>query len=240
MWCAGGVRETTWYASLSTRTHVGGTWMCLVCSHIIFILILCNCFSSVASHSLWCVYIHYLLAIWATKLNWNHQHSLIMVSTDFNFILMHLLVYTYQYSKVDNDEPLWHFLPKAGSLRTTWVVLSFAGQVAGVLKEQAAPPVVQGRRHLTSHVSIPAAYKSGITIFMRSDNPNLNTLLQAEELPLLEWPHLSLGLCCGISEWSSPPPPPPYSGVKSCNNFTSGWSPDVMFLNYMAWLGVTL
>ena len=56
----------------------------------------------------------------------------------------------------------------------------------GVLKEQAAPPVVQGRRHLTSHVAIPAAYKSGVTIFMRSDNPHLPTLMQAEDLPLLE------------------------------------------------------
>ncbi|KAK4299662.1 hypothetical protein Pmani_028084 [Petrolisthes manimaculis] len=67
-----------------------------------------------------------------------------------------------------------------------WRDMNVLGQVVGVLKEQAAPPVVQGRRHLTSHVAIPAAYKSGITIFMRSDNPNLNTLLQAEELPLLE------------------------------------------------------
>lgn len=61
-----------------------------------------------------------------------------------------------------------------------------SGQVVGVLKEQAAPPVVQGRRHLTSHVAIPAAYKSGVTIFMRSDNPHLPTLMQAEDLPLLE------------------------------------------------------
>ncbi|KAK7082897.1 hypothetical protein SK128_002156 [Halocaridina rubra] len=69
---------------------------------------------------------------------------------------------------------------------TRWLDMNVLGQVLGVLKEQAAPPVVQGRRHLTSHVAIPAAYKSGITIFMSSDNPHLHTLLQAEDLPLLE------------------------------------------------------
>lgn len=67
-----------------------------------------------------------------------------------------------------------------------WRDMNVLGQVVGVLKEQAAPPVVQGRRHLTSHVAIPAAYQSGVTIFMRSDNPHLHTLMQAEELPLLE------------------------------------------------------
>ncbi|XP_042239014.1 uncharacterized protein LOC121877357 isoform X2 [Homarus americanus] len=69
---------------------------------------------------------------------------------------------------------------------TRWRDMNVLGQVVGVLKEQAAPPVVQGRRHLTSHVAIPAAYQSGVTIFMRSDNPQLHTLMQAEELPLLE------------------------------------------------------
>ncbi|XP_037793783.1 uncharacterized protein LOC119588941 isoform X5 [Penaeus monodon] len=67
-----------------------------------------------------------------------------------------------------------------------WREMNVLGQVVGVLKEQAAPPVVQGRRHLTSHVAIPAAYQSGVTIFMRSDNPHIHTLTQAEELPLLE------------------------------------------------------
>ncbi|XP_050732976.1 uncharacterized protein LOC127006739 [Eriocheir sinensis] len=67
-----------------------------------------------------------------------------------------------------------------------WRDMNVLGQVVGVLKEHAAPPVVQGRRHLTSHVAIPAAYKSGVTIFMRADNPHLPTLMQAEELPLLE------------------------------------------------------
>ncbi|KAG0717504.1 hypothetical protein GWK47_054309 [Chionoecetes opilio] len=67
-----------------------------------------------------------------------------------------------------------------------WRDMNVLGQVVGVLKEQAAPPVVQGRRHLTSHVAIPAAYKSGVTIFMRSDNLQLPTLMQAEDLPLLE------------------------------------------------------
>lgn len=69
---------------------------------------------------------------------------------------------------------------------TRWREMNVLGQVLGVLKEEAAPPVVQGRRHLTSHVSIPAAYKSGVTIFMRADNPQLNQLTQAQELPLLE------------------------------------------------------
>nr|XP_045601548.1 uncharacterized protein LOC123760109 [Procambarus clarkii] len=69
---------------------------------------------------------------------------------------------------------------------TRWRDMNVLGQVVGVLKEQAAPPVVQGRRHLTSHVAIPAAYQSGVTIFMRADNPQLHTLMQAQELPLLE------------------------------------------------------
>ncbi|XP_068239270.1 uncharacterized protein [Palaemon carinicauda] len=67
-----------------------------------------------------------------------------------------------------------------------WLDMNVLGQVLGVLKEQAAPPVMQGRRHLTSHVAIPAAYQSGVTIFMRADNNDIHTLLEAEELPLLE------------------------------------------------------
>ncbi|XP_064077268.1 LOW QUALITY PROTEIN: uncharacterized protein LOC135194958 [Macrobrachium nipponense] len=67
-----------------------------------------------------------------------------------------------------------------------WLDMNVLGQVLGVLKEQAAPPIMQGRRHLTSHVAIPAAYQSGVTIFMRADNSEIHTLLEAEELPLLE------------------------------------------------------
>ncbi|XP_076067840.1 uncharacterized protein LOC143040602 isoform X2 [Oratosquilla oratoria] len=48
-----------------------------------------------------------------------------------------------------------------------WRNMNVLGQVVGVVKEEAAPKVIQGRRHFTSHVTIPAAYKSGVTIFMR-------------------------------------------------------------------------
>ena len=66
------------------------------------------------------------------------------------------------------------------------MILLFLGEVIGVLKEQSAPPMLQGRRHLTSHVSIPAAYQSGITIFMRADNPKSSSLKECKDLPLLE------------------------------------------------------
>ncbi|KAB7493700.1 hypothetical protein Anas_08186 [Armadillidium nasatum] len=70
------------------------------------------------------------------------------------------------------------FLPQEGK--------DFVSQVVCVLKEERAPEMLQGRRHMTSHVCIPATYQSGVSIFVRSDNPCLQELLNAPELPLLD------------------------------------------------------
>ena len=65
-------------------------------------------------------------------------------------------------------------------------VSRLVGQVVCVLKELASPEMAQGRCHLTTHVSIPTAHQSGMTIYMRKDNPNIEELLEAPPLPLLD------------------------------------------------------
>ncbi|KAL7639479.1 UNVERIFIED_CONTAM: hypothetical protein RMT77_009980 [Armadillidium vulgare] len=67
-----------------------------------------------------------------------------------------------------------------------WNEINVLGQVVCVLKEERAPEMLQGRRHMTSHVCIPATYQSGVSIFVRSDNPCLQELLNAPQLPLLD------------------------------------------------------
>lgn len=38
-----------------------------------------------------------------------------------------------------------------------------------------------------SHIRIPASYKSGITLVMKSDSSAVDELLQTDELPLLSY-----------------------------------------------------
>ncbi|XP_018014156.1 uncharacterized protein LOC108671173 [Hyalella azteca] len=73
-----------------------------------------------------------------------------------------------------------------------WRDMNVLGQVSLVLKEQQCSArrsgcsQQRGRERLTSHVGIPAAYHSGVTVFMRSDNSHAHELLNAPDLPLLE------------------------------------------------------
>ncbi|ELU03241.1 hypothetical protein CAPTEDRAFT_227029 [Capitella teleta] len=66
-------------------------------------------------------------------------------------------------------DPLWHRL-------------NVLGQVVNMLREEAASTSSTSTSssssgHVSSHITIPAAYKSGITLFMRSTNSALNELL---------------------------------------------------------------
>uniref|UniRef100_T1ISC1 Uncharacterized protein n=1 Tax=Strigamia maritima TaxID=126957 RepID=T1ISC1_STRMM len=48
-----------------------------------------------------------------------------------------------------------------------WCDLNVLGQVINVLRESTSPWVPGHRRYLMSHVKVPAAYKSGVTLFAR-------------------------------------------------------------------------
>lgn len=56
------------------------------------------------------------------------------------------------------------------------------GQVVNVLREAAAAPAVTHRRTLTHHITIPAAYQSGITFFIRKDSKGYRQLVHYHEL----------------------------------------------------------
>ena len=57
-----------------------------------------------------------------------------------------------------------------------------------MLREQCMPldQLALIRSQLTSHVSIPAAYKAGISLFVRANTDLLQELMDAPELPLKE------------------------------------------------------
>lgn len=54
-----------------------------------------------------------------------------------------------------------------------------------LLRETVSPHPAGYRRMVTTHVCIPAAYKSGITLFARRDGPAYELLKSASELPFL-------------------------------------------------------
>ncbi|XP_013397569.1 uncharacterized protein LOC106164260 [Lingula anatina] len=65
-----------------------------------------------------------------------------------------------------------------------WRTLNVLGQVINVIREEFTPHVPPSRPQLTSHVTIPAVYKPGITLFvLRSDSQALQELLLATDLP---------------------------------------------------------
>lgn len=69
------------------------------------------------------------------------------------------------------------------------VFILILGQVVSVLKELkelTSGEIMQCGRHLTTHISIPASYQSGVTIFLRSDNPCRAELFETAQLPLLD------------------------------------------------------
>lgn len=64
-----------------------------------------------------------------------------------------------------------------------WQELNVIGQVINVFREATAPWIPGYRRHLTTHVRIPAAYKSGITLFVHTNSDAYRELIASSELP---------------------------------------------------------
>lgn len=67
----------------------------------------------------------------------------------------------------------------------TFVWILIVGQVVNVLREACTAMYQQPphyRAQLTSHISIPAAYKAGITLFVRQNTEVAQELFSAPEL----------------------------------------------------------
>ncbi|XP_043211158.1 uncharacterized protein LOC122375723 [Amphibalanus amphitrite] len=67
-----------------------------------------------------------------------------------------------------------------------WSNMNVLGQVVNVLREASDPPPPGVRRALAAHVTIPAWYRSGVTLFVRRSSPHCADLLREPELPRLE------------------------------------------------------
>jgi len=65
-----------------------------------------------------------------------------------------------------------------------WRTMNVLGQVVNVLREFNLPSVPGYRLQVTSHISIPACYKAGITLFMPKNSHGWASLQEAPELPL--------------------------------------------------------
>lgn len=65
-------------------------------------------------------------------------------------------------------------------------MVTISGQVVNVLREFNMPSVPGYRLQVTSHVTIPASYTAGITLFMPKDKSAWTTLMNAPEIPLEE------------------------------------------------------
>ncbi|GAB1600768.1 uncharacterized protein LOC115209365 isoform X1 [Argonauta hians] len=66
-----------------------------------------------------------------------------------------------------------------------WRTMNVLGQVLNVLREARMLRVPGYRPQLTQHIRIPAAYRAGITLFVRADMDVYQHLTQAPNLPLL-------------------------------------------------------
>ncbi|CAL1535469.1 unnamed protein product, partial [Lymnaea stagnalis] len=65
-----------------------------------------------------------------------------------------------------------------------WRTMNVLGKVVNVLREFNMPSMPGYRLQVTSHVTIPASYKAGVTLFMRKDKSSWTTLMNAPEIPL--------------------------------------------------------
>ncbi|CAH1779784.1 unnamed protein product [Owenia fusiformis] len=65
-----------------------------------------------------------------------------------------------------------------------WRELNVLGQVVNVIREHNTQRLPGFRPTLTSHITIPAAYRAGITLFVKKDSDVYKELMEAEELPL--------------------------------------------------------
>lgn len=63
-----------------------------------------------------------------------------------------------------------------------WRSMNVVGQVINILRESTAPWIPGYRRHLTSHVKIPAAYKSGISLFVHKNSDVYKELIKSKEV----------------------------------------------------------
>ncbi|CAG2240791.1 unnamed protein product [Mytilus edulis] len=81
--------------------------------------------------------------------------------------------------------PLNEFLKKSDD---RWQTMNVLGQVVNVLREACTALSHQGPRYraqLTSHITIPAAYKAGITLFVRQNTEVCQELFNAPDLELM-------------------------------------------------------
>ncbi|XP_046361788.2 uncharacterized protein LOC124138923 isoform X1 [Haliotis rufescens] len=69
-----------------------------------------------------------------------------------------------------------------------WRTLNVLGQVVNVLRESNMPHPVY-RAQLTSHISIPAVYKAGITLFVQGESDLWQELIATSDLPPRDSPH---------------------------------------------------
>ncbi|CAI9716414.1 Hypothetical predicted protein [Octopus vulgaris] len=65
-----------------------------------------------------------------------------------------------------------------------WRTMNVLGQVVNVLREASMPRVPGYRPQLTQHIRIPAAYRAGITLFVRADMDVYQHLKHVPNLPL--------------------------------------------------------
>ncbi|XP_050399662.2 uncharacterized protein LOC126816899 isoform X1 [Patella vulgata] len=67
-----------------------------------------------------------------------------------------------------------------------WCTMNVLGQVVNVLREAGLANNPGYRTQLTSHISIPAVYETGITLFVQSNTETWYELKSVDELPLRE------------------------------------------------------
>lgn len=65
-----------------------------------------------------------------------------------------------------------------------WRTMNVLGQVVNVLREANMPRPPGYQPQLTQHIRIPAAYRAGITLFIRSEAEAFHELMNAADLPL--------------------------------------------------------
>lgn len=84
--------------------------------------------------------------------------------------------------------PSTDLLPLIQQPDLRWKKLNVLGQVVNVIRESRSNQsrAVPGCRNVTSHITIPAAYSSGITLVIRRESPGYQELKNAPDLPLTE------------------------------------------------------
>lgn len=79
--------------------------------------------------------------------------------------------------------PATDLTPLTRQPHLAWNKMNVLGQVVNIIREEKWNR--QGlNRTLTSHISIPASYSSGITLIMSRENPAFDQLVNAPELPI--------------------------------------------------------